>query len=336
MNKPTEHNFATHPIVVLELPLTKTTRILHVEQVILKFGARSLDFGAFCYALRSGKPRRFGQSREVVLDSFLRQRPTQILQLTKALSSLITDGGRRMATACGYAQCLKSFLDWADANGLHDCLSGGEATRGAYLEWADYTRERYRRQAITEHTHNMRLHFIGELLEATTGLENIQRGTRKIKKRWNPIGTTEPLAAHDFAHAMALNQALFDGLCDLVLEQRPFPYKLVLPASLGWADNHLWLFPIHRWKLPPHQWGAEREKYKYPCWAYDFASGRLATPDEIAHRYSMGRVRSTRRKVAKKLIARAQAIISAANADEHYWIRRRLGMIAQFESPRLS
>lgn len=328
MAKPSELIFATRPTVVLELPLAKNARILHPEQVILKVDTKSIDFGAFCYAMRSGKQRKQGQAREVVLGSFLKQRPSQVLQLIKALSRLVSDGGKRMATVVGYANCIKLFLDWADAKGLHYCLSGGNATRHAYLAWAEETRECYRRQEFREHMHNTRLHFVCELLQTTTGLDELHRGTRKIKKPWNPNGITEPLAPNDFAHAVALNHALFEGLCDLVLEQRPFPYKLALPATLGWTENHLWVFPIHLWRLAPHQRGAEREKLDYPCWAYDFASGRLATPDEIAHRYAMWRVPSTRRKVAKRLIRNAQARISAANADEQCWVRRRLGLIA--------
>ncbi|MDK9704613.1 MAG: hypothetical protein OEL20_15875 [Sulfuritalea sp.] len=328
MNKPAEPIFSTRPTVTLELPLAKNTRILHPEQVILKIGVVSNDLGAFCYALRSHERRKHGQPREVVFGSFIKQRPSQILQLIKALSRLVTDDGKRMATAIAYAQRLKSFLDWADANGLHHCLSGGDATRHAYLAWAEDTRERYLRQEIGEESHNQRLNVIRELLEATTDLEDLHHGTRRVKTCWNLNGGTDPLSQHDFAHAVAINQTLFDGLCDLVLEQRPFPYKLVLPATLGWAENHLWLFPTQLWRLPPHRWGAERENRTNTCWAYDYATGRLATPGEIAHRYAMGRFPSNQRKVAQKLIARAQARINAANADARDRVRIMLGMFA--------
>lgn len=328
MNKSAEPIFATRPTVTLELPLGKNTRIVHPEQVILSIDSRSYDLGAFCFTVRSSKRRKDGQPREVVLSSFLKQRPRQILQLIKALSRLITDGGKRVATAKGHAHCLKLFLDWADSNGLHDCLAGGEATRHAYLAWAEDTREHYRRQEFGETAHNQRLDFVRELLEATTGLEDLQRGTRKVKKRSNPNGSTEPLAPHDFAHAVTLNQALFDGLCDLVLEQRPFPYKLLLPATLGWAENHLWLFPTQVWRLPPHQWGVEREKRAHGCWAINYAAGRLATPDEIAHRYAKWHFPSSQRKRAKKFISVAQARINAANGDARDRIRIMLGMIA--------
>ena len=319
MNKPVEPIFATRSTVTIELPLGKNTRLLHPEHVILKIGPVSHDLGALCYSLRSSKMRKPGQPRGVVIGSLLKQRPKEILQLIKALSRLVQDDGKSLITVGNYAHQLKSFLDWSDSNGLHDCLSGGEATRNAYRAWVTETRERYLRQEFGQRAHNDRLDFIRELLEAATGLEALGRGIGKVKERWNPNGGTEPLAPHDFAHGVALNQALFDGLCDLVLEQRPFPYKLELPGTLGWEESHLWLFPINQWRLPPHQWGAEREKLgKQACWAYDYANGRLATPDAIAHRYATRRYPSQQREDAKEAIKRAQARIDTANAAARY------------------
>lgn len=326
MNKPGEKFFTTRPTVTLELPLTGSRRILHPEQVILKVGAWSSDIGAFCYALRSNNRRKPGQPREVVLGSFLKQRPDRVLQIIKALSSFVTDGGMALITLRGRLDFLKRFLDWADDNSLHDCLSGGNATRHAYLAWAEYVSECYRRQDVSAAHHNARLHYIQELLEATTGLEHLHRATRKVKVCQNPNGGTDPLAPHDFAHAIALNQALFDGLCDLVLERRPFPYKLLLPASLGWAENHLWTFPTNLWRLPPYQWN-EREKLGKPHWPYDYANGRLATLGEITHRYH-GHTAGKQRAIAKQNIAGARARIEAANANTRDRIRIMLGMLA--------
>jgi hypothetical protein len=326
MNKPTEHIFATRPTAILELPLKKHVRILYPERVILKIGAAYHDLGAFCYSARSHQKRK-GQPRGVVIGSFLKQRPSQILQLIKALSSLITDGGLRIATAKTYATYFKFFLDWADFNGFHDCLAGGDASRRAYFAWVEKTGECYRREEFGEISYNNRIGLIGKLLQSAAGLGELTRGIRKLKRRGNPSGGTAPLSSHDFAHAVALNQALFDGLCDLVLERRPFPYKLVLPTTLGWAENHLWLFPTIMWRLPPHKWGLEREKLTYPHWPYDYAEGRLAAPDEIAHRYA-GTLLRKQLMTAKLTIAQATARINDANGDERDWVRMMLGMIA--------
>ena len=330
MNKPSEPIFTTRPTFTIELPLSKHTRILYPEQIILKIADDQLDIGALCYALRSEKSRKPGQPREVVTSSLLRQRPKQILQLIKALSNLVTDGGKSLATSAAYAWQFKWFIDRADANNLHDCLAGGEATRGAFLAWATYTHERYRCQQIGEIAHNFSLTYVCELLEATTGLENLMQGIRKVKRRANPNGGTEPLALHDFAHAIALNQSLFDGLCDLVLEQRPFPFKLNLPGSLGWAENHLWLFPTSLWRLPPHLRadGIRAKMGSNASWPYDYENGRLATVDEIEHRYK-GRFRWERRHSAKASIRNATAQLDKANANDHNTWRFSLGMVAQ-------
>lgn len=325
MNKPIEHIFATRPAVILGLPLKKYVRILHPELVILKIGATYCDLGAFCYSIRSRHRKENYQPRAVVIGSFLKQRPSQILQLIKALSSLITDGGRRIATVQSHAAYFKLFLDWADSNGFHDCLAGGDASRRAYFAWVENSYECYRREDFSEGSYNNRIR-ISELLQSVTGVDDLAHGIRKLKRPSHPDGGTEPLSPHDFAHAVALNQALFDGLCDLVLEHRPFPYKLMLPATLGWAENHLWLFPTHMWRLPPHKWKAEREKLRNTNWPYNYAEGRLATPEEIAHRYAQRY--GVKEKYAKFCIEGAEARIKCANSDKHDWVRGMLGMIA--------
>lgn len=330
MNKPSEPIFTTRPTVTLELPLSKHARILHPEQVILKIGDRYLDIGALCFALRSDKTRKHHQPREVVTRSLLKHRPKQILLLIKALSNLRTDGGKSLTTTSQYAWYITRFLDWADANELHDCLAGGEATRIGFRAWAIHTLEQYQKQHINERLHNVHLTLVCTLLEAATGLENLMQGIRKIKQRANPNGGTEPLALYDFAHAVALNQSLFDGLCELVLDHRIFPFKLNLPESLGWAENHLWLFPTNVWRLPPHlRTDTIREKMgSSTSWPYDYENGRLATVDEIEHRFK-GRFRYERRHSAKQSIKRASARLDEANADARNIWRFTLGMLAQ-------
>lgn len=330
MNKPKEPLFTTRPTVTLELPLDKHTHILHPEQVILRISDKYHDIGALCYALRSHKTRKPGQPCEVVTSSFLKQRPKQILQLIKAISNSMTDGGKSAQTTANYARCILRFINWADCNCLHDCLAGGDATRHAFRAWAVETKKRYNRQLFGEANHNHLLIHVCKMLEATTGLQDLMQGIRIIKRRTNPNGGTEPLALHDFAHAVALNQCLFDGLCDLVLEQRPFPYKLDLPSSLGWEQNHLWLFPTTMWRLPPHlRDNAIRARMgTNASWSYDYERGRLATPEEIACRYK-GRTLADRVRIARKSIKSARTGLVEANIDAQNTWRLTLAMHAQ-------
>lgn len=330
MSKTNELIFISRPIVTIELPLTPHARILRPEQIIIRIAEGYEDIGALCYSLRSDKARKPRQPREVVVDSIIKQRPKQILKTIKALSSLRTDGGKSESTVRHYAKIFITFIDWADANGLRNCLDGGGATLQAFRAWSHETKERYRRQEFGEALHNCRLTYVCELLEATTGLQNLMQGMRKLSKESHPNGGTEPLALHDFGHAVAINQCLFDSLCDLVLEQRPFPYKLELPNSLGWPENHLWLFPTNLWRLPPYLRSDAIRGATGPAgyWAYDYSNGRLANVDEILHRYR-AKDASVRISQARKSIRKAQQQIDKANADSVNTWRMSLGMHAQ-------
>jgi len=317
MNKVVEPIFTTRPTVTLELPLGKNTRIMHPEQVILKIGSSYHDLGSLCYAVRSEKQRSPGQPQEVVLTSLIKQRPKQIAQAIKALSGL----GQRPATVSDYASKLKSYIDWADANGLLDCLAGGEATQNAYRAWATFTTDRYRCHEFGAGHHNLCLRYPRTLLETMTGVTDLGRGIRTVKHRGNINGGTEPAGTHNFAHALALNQAMFDGLCDLILNDKHFPFKLDLPASLGWEHNFLWLFPTNVWRLPPHLWGTARKDRGKPFWAVNYEHGRLASFEEIQHNYLSSHA-------AKQSIRHAQASLDAANGDPRHWARVNLGSIA--------
>lgn len=135
MNKPLELAFTSRPTVTIELPFDKHTRILHPGQVILKIADTYQDIGALCYGLRSDKARKARQPREVVISSFINQRPKQILQFIKALSRLVSDGAKALTTTAKVAHHFISFMDWADASGQYECLAGGAATRNAFYGW---------------------------------------------------------------------------------------------------------------------------------------------------------------------------------------------------------
>lgn len=324
MNQAADPSYTTHPIVTLELPLRAHIRIARPEQVVLKIGMGYHDLGSYCYALRSNKTRKKGCSREVVQASFLKHRPKQICQLIKALDRLRTNAGKSLETVFGYASYFKIFIDWADANKLHNCLAGGDKTKDAFEAWRVEVHESYKRHELSVQAHNAYLVYVSELLEMVTGLEDLRKTVRKLKRHPSLDSSTEPTPEHDFAHALALNQALFDGLSSLVLENKTFPYKLAMPNSLGWKDDFLWVFPEKMWSLPPHIWGSARETLTKARWAYDYEYGRLATIEEISRRYTEG----SQQSLARVAISNAQNVLNRANSDDHHWARVMLGMLA--------
>ncbi|QWT47066.1 site-specific integrase [Azospira inquinata] len=325
MNEPIENHFSSRPAYVLGLPLKDETLIIHPEQVILKIGSDYMDVGALCYALRSNNKGKRSQPAKVVLPSLLKQRPAQILKLITVLSTMLD--GRRPSTISSLYKYLKALLDWADTNGHTDCLAGGNATRNAFRSYAAHVEDRFRRQEIGSISAYHQQKGVLYLLEAITGLEEIARGVRLIKQTHQPNGGTEPVPDHDFAQNLAISQMLFDGLSDLVLENRAFPFKLELPESLGWEHNHLWLFPVHQWRLPPHRWSM-RKMQANPNWAYDYQNGRLATVEEIWRNYSLRESPKVARTRAAFNIRKAQRRINNANANSRDRVRFMLGMIA--------
>lgn len=331
MNSPIQRPFTVRTTVTLSLPLPERLRIARPEQVILDLCGAYHDIGAYCYTIRSDKPRSPGKPREIVESSFLKSRTKPILQAIRYLNQLNTDTGLTLSTLRCYTVWLKQFVDWADRNSMHDCLAGGGATKEAYAAFCIELRERFRLHQITANLHNAGLWYTGVILEGITNTEGLGRHGQKIRLKHNNNVSTEPAQPDDFAHALALNQSIFDGLSDLVLSCKPFPYRLVLPKSLNWNDNFLWVFPLRMWGLPPHRRGAEREKLTDTHWAYDYENGCLMAVDEVAKRCKNSHPRYAAlytRLAAERAVNLAAQFIDNANKDSRHWARIMLAMLA--------
>lgn len=322
--------FNTRPVLLLELPLAPNAKVLRPEQVIAKIGAHHHDLGALCYAVRSSRKRKAVQPREVEMSSFLPQRPKQILQLIKGLSAMLADCGNRALTVRGMATYAKLFVDWADETGHHNCLAGGAATRSAYRAWVAQVEHRYRTHEMTSQTAARLQSSVCSLLEAVTSSSDLARGVRFVRKGRSPNGGAQPAAEHDFAHSLALNQALLDGLSELVLEVLPFPFKLNMPKSLGWHESHLWVFPAMRWQMPPRLRGHAREELGKPFWIFNYEEGRVATVDELWHRYKPNGNHGIpgQRWFACRAIKSAQKSLDSASNDPRHRERIKFAMIA--------
>jgi hypothetical protein len=103
-----------------------------------------------------------------------------------------------------------------------------------------------------------------------------------------------------------------------------------MPGSLGWNENHLWLFPTTLWRMHPHRLDdAVRGKSgSNASWPYDYRNGRLATVAEIEHKYK-GQSKWESRNNAIKSIRRVAARLEAANIDPKSKWRHSLAMHAQ-------
>lgn len=320
MNKPLQYE--GRQTTIIDLPLQEGVSILHPEQVVVRIGRATFDIGSFCFASRDFTPigGRKTAIRGVVPSSLLSHRPAEILNVIRYLSSLLTDKGLRHETVKTVFKYFGAYLNWADGNGYFGCLTDGPDLRRIIEAWFRECEEQFKKGAWVGAHAWANQSGIAILLSNITTQSDLQKGLRFLKFRSSHAGT-DPAPEGDFAIVLAINEALFTGLSELVLENRPYPYKLAMPKLPGWQDNFLWLFPTHRWYLPPHLQGEERANLPSPLWAFDFANGRVATFDEIRNHYQLP-------CFTRYSIDWAQGAIDKANADERNVYRRQAAITA--------
>ncbi len=319
MNKSPQ--YADRPTTILKLPLKDGYAVLHPEQVILRVNRATFDIGAYCYALRDPSyPGRRGARRKICLESFLPYRSEPIRQVIYYISSLLTDKGLRNETVTTVFKYFAAYLNWADSNKHINCLGNDAQTRSTLEAWLMECEERFKKGVWSGPHAWANQSSISILLSSITGLSDLQKGLRFLKYRSSNTGT-DPAPVGDFALVLAMNESLFTGLSDLVIENLLYPFKLDMPKLPGWQDTFLWVFPTHRWYLPPHLQGAARSQLPRPLWSFDYINGCISSFEKIKHHFKMP-------CLALLSIRQAQKAIETANADPRNVYRRQAARAA--------
>lgn len=320
MNKPLQYK--VRPTVIIDIPLQEGVAVLHPEQVVVRVGRTTFDIGSFCFATREASPigGKKKAVRGVVVESLLPYRPGEILKIILYLSSLLTDKGLRNDTIITVFKYFGAYLNWADRNGYFGCLTNNSELRNILEAWFRECEEQFKKGKWVGSHAWANQSGIAILLSAITGRPELQKGLRFLKFRSGNAGT-DPAPEGDFALVLAINEALFTGLSDLVLGNRPYPFKLPMPKLPGWQDDFLWLFPTHRWYLPPHLQGEARVTLPSPLWSFDFINGRVANFGDIRQYYQMP-------CHARLSIRHAEEAIRKANTDERNVYRRQAAITA--------
>lgn len=319
------------PISVYDLPLAVGAAILHPEQVVLNFGrAGTVDIGFLCYLrrepqTRTGKSvRKSGFGRKVVVDSFNAARAGRVRALIEHISQEFSESGRRPETVRNRASRFLPFMTWADTHGYIDVLEDEGQARLAVREYAMFIRDRVNQNLIslTSGAGQQAAAFslLGDFLE----IDDLTRGVNLLRGNQRSNEGTLPPCEDAQAKVLSMCEALFNSLTELVLDAKPYPFRVPMPKYLGWADPTLWIFPTSKWCMAPHEM-EQRHKAKVPFLAYDYANGRLATMDELKLNKSFaGDNDITRRQVLR----RCRLQIEAANADPQNINRRHMSALA--------
>jgi len=309
-------------VVVYDLPLPREGTLLRPEHVVLRFADQgTVDVGALCYLQRDAAPRRKRDvGRRVDLASFDQQRADRLRALIGYFSDVFANSGRRAATLRGMIHTfIGSFMDWADANGHASVLDGEPTARAAFRDYVTYLRECVLRNSLSINTGADKQCCVLDLLSGFLNIDDLHRGINLLRGDMQAKEPTRPPCEADQSKVLALCAALFEGFTALVLEGKPYPFRLGMPQYLDWADTALWIFPTHKWCSPPHRI-AVREKLGKPYWAYDYINGRLASIEELLPRYGSPNARGA--------LLRAQGGMAAANADLQHRSRRNRAMVA--------
>jgi hypothetical protein len=306
-------------VTPIQFPLDPDAPLPNPQDFLLKIGRTTFDIGAYCFLRRSAEPRRLGMPRKVALASFLPSRAAQIAGLITMLSAMVVQSGYRPRTIVCTWSSLRRFIDWADQTGHEGCLSGGEATRNAFRGWVDHVEERFRRHEIKAISASLLQRAVLDILERFTADKFISRGLRLVSNRGVSNGT-EPASTHDLTQVLAVNQALFDGLSALTLQNMAFPHKVEMPVSLGWIDSHLWCYPDSTWHIPPSQ-RLEGATVAGANGAFDYVNGEVAAAVDIRSRYKTA-------YAARRAVERAHAALEAGNSNRHCRMRLSLARLA--------
>jgi hypothetical protein len=321
-------------IDVLTMPLPPDAEVLHPDRAVLAFGqGYSFDLGAFCYAKRSSPvgPRkncdRPKSERLVDPRSLIPARALALRRTLHYFSDLMTSGGTRPGSVFALARHYAAFVEWAEANAPGDVLLETDALRQALAAYVEHLRHTVATGSRSQNTAAIAQNAALAVAADLSGVGDLHHGLNLLRIDKHAREATEPPPEDAQARVLALCQSLFDGLSELCLDFGPYPFALSVPPSVGAPGNRLWLFPAMKWCMAPHEM-ATRESLKYGFWAYDYTNGRVATVEEIAHRYVQNPAKGRREAPAETTIRDATRKIAAANADRQDGHRRNAALLA--------
>lgn len=279
----------------LSLPLAAGSILLRPQDVKLDFAKeQSQDIGIACFKAR----RSVGTKREYIPASFCESRAANIRKLLYLLSEMAE---AKTANIWAKLRGGLKLLAYCDEHGEPCPLVSPGAAKDGLTAYASYLEERVRLGLLGPATAAEYKAQAQSLLEAFHEEDNLGQGLvlRVPPKTKN---ATEPAAEDRQARVLSVCSALFSGICELVLDKKPYPYKLVMPKYLGWPQDFVWMVPARKRFTVPGEPASSRSR------AIDYAEGRLRTLAEVEPLFDYP-------WLARRALTDTEADWTAANTD---------------------
>lgn len=227
-----------------------------------------LDIGSCCYLVRESGPAystrasgdRQRKGRMVNLSTLNSERVSAIRRVIETAQSHFSAGAKRQSTIAVFLRMFMQFLDWVDNNGHTDALRPGVTARAAITAYAAHLHEQVR-------AHKKSLNYVAgiqrELIKFLTEIlndESLGIGLHLLtRNKRGGVGTIPP-NENSQSKVLAMCDSLFSSVTPLIVEGKPYPMKLKMPAYLPWHTEGLWAFPSNIWCEPPYERGRRRRK----------------------------------------------------------------------------
>ena len=291
-------------LIVVDLPLSAGVVLSRPERVALKIeGAKQL-----CHIWQLAYTRRepvVGKPSDWPIDegSFAIARRAVITRLISTVNEALQSKGWAGGTAFGIFRAIKAFTDWSDAKGTADHLwLSEEATSSRFLEYAAYLRIRVAG---------------GETkLGTAAGLEQSllwfcrQFFDEDFCRRFTPLkqggkAGTRPPDEKELRNFRSVIGEIFDSACTCILENRPFPVRLVE----AWEGKPVWYIPNgkSRATLLEGSGGA----------AWNIETGEVRTVEETLRTYAAGKAKKAKGQ-SIRAVNNALRIVQEVNSNSRH------------------
>jgi integrase len=309
-------NYTQRKVILYNLPINEKTVLLNPEEAIIKYGEHgTLDIGSYCYLDRSNNKNRLQhEGRTVNIKSLNKERVKHVRRLIQIISDDFSFSSFSKETIFNQSRHFLSFIKWADSSGHLNFFDDKNKAKEAFSFFVYYLKDKLSKNELVSASAIALQYNSLKFLEKFHNTEDLAIGIPIIRAN-GVTNYTSPPSEDSQNKTLLLCESLFEGISDLILNNKPFPYQLKVPKHIGWKNNTFYLFPLNTWAVNPQNYNEKQGG----IWNQN--EGRLNSKEEIKHLYKTDdNIRCT--------INRAKKMLHNANTNQYSTYRLRLAMVA--------